>query len=54
MNYKPNTQEMDRLMHQVRRLEKQPYLLMREALNKFLDEIEQQEAMELMENGKQQ
>lgn len=53
MNFKPNSTELDRLMHQVRRLDKKPYQLMREAFQAYMTELELQEAKEL-NNDEQQ
>lgn len=53
MNFKPNSTELDRLMRQVRRLDKKPYQLMREAFQAYMTELELQEAKEL-NNDEQQ
>ncbi|EJM1555558.1 hypothetical protein ACPF31_003481 [Vibrio cholerae] len=50
MNFKPNSKELDRLMHQVRRTNKSPTQLMREAFTNYMNQLEQQEAKELKEN----
>lgn len=53
MNFKPNSTELDRLMHQVRRLDKKPYQLMREAFTAYMTALEQQEAEELNNHDQQ-
>ena len=50
MNFKPNHEELNRLMHQVRRLDKKPYQLMREAFTEYMNKLEAQEAKELTQN----
>ena len=37
-------------MHQVRRLDKKPYQLMREAFTEYMNKLEAQEAKELTQN----
>ncbi|ELL4667507.1 hypothetical protein Q5V23_004416 [Vibrio fluvialis] len=53
MNFKPNSQELDRLMHQVRRTNTKPYQLMREAFTAYMEKLEQEEAKELNNNGRE-